>query len=130
MTLVIDASALAGCLLPDEAGMDLGELIATHDTILSPWLLWAELRNILIVTERRGRLPLGVADQLLEAVDGLQIILDTVPSNAGVLALSRRHDLTVYDALYLELALRHGAAIVTLDNRLAKAARAECVEVV
>ena len=110
--------------------MDLGELIATHDTILSPWLLWAELRNILIVTERRGRLPLGVADQLLEAVDGLQIILDTVPSNAGVLALSRRHDLTVYDALYLDLALRRGAAIATFDNRLAQAARAECVECV
>ena len=34
--MVIDASALAVCLLLDEAGMDLSELIAAHDTILAP----------------------------------------------------------------------------------------------
>lgn len=80
--------------------------------------------------ERRGRLPNGMADQLIEAVDGLEIALDTTPSNAGVLALVRRHSLTVYDALYLELALRHEAVIATLDAKLAQAARTEGVSVV
>jgi len=127
VTLVVDASAVAGWLLPDEEGQDLAELVATHPEFHAPWLLWAELRNILIVNERRGRLTQGLADQLIEAVEGLGIVLDTAPSNAGVLALSRRHGLTVYDALYLDLALRRGAALATLDAKLAQAARAEGV---
>lgn len=127
MTLVVDASAVAGWLLPDEEGPDLAALVAAHAAFAAPWLLWAELRNILIVTERRGRLPLGLADQMIEAVEGLGIVLDTAPSNAGVLALSRRHGLTVYDALYLDLALRRGAVLATLDAKLAQAARAEGV---
>lgn len=130
MTLVVDASALAAWLLPDETGADLGILIAEHSEVLAPWLLWAELRNILIVTERRGRLPQGMADQLIEAVDAMEIELDMVPSNAAVLALARRHALTVYDALYLELALRHGAMLATLDAKLAQAARLERVMLV
>jgi predicted nucleic acid-binding protein len=127
VTLVVDASAVAGWLLPDEAGHDLPRLVATHATFCAPWLLWAEFRNILIVTERRGRLPQGMADQLIEAVEGLGIELDTAPSPAGVLALARRHGLTVYDALYLDLALRRSAVLATLDTKLAEAARAEGV---
>jgi predicted nucleic acid-binding protein len=44
-------------------------------------------------------------------------------------ALARRHRLTVYDAAYLELALREGLALATLDTALAEAARAEGVSV-
>jgi predicted nucleic acid-binding protein len=68
-----------------------------------------------------------MADQLIEAVEGLGIELDTTPSPAGVLALARRHGLTVYDALYLDLALRRDAVLSTLDTKLAQAARSEGV---
>ena len=129
MTLVIDASAVAAWLLPDAVGYDLAALASRHDIFTAPWLLWAEFRNILIVTERRGRLPLGMADQLIEAVDALGIVLDQTPSNAAVLALSRKHRLTVYDALYLELALRGGHDLATLDAKLADAAREEGLSV-
>jgi predicted nucleic acid-binding protein len=44
---------------------------------------------------------------------------------ARLLALARRHGLTVYDAAYLELALREGLDLATLDTELADAARAE-----
>jgi predicted nucleic acid-binding protein len=43
--------------------------------------------------------------------------------------LARAHDLTVYDALYLELALRLGAPLATLDGKLAEAARQSSVAV-
>ena len=128
--LVVDVSAVAGWLLPDEMGLDLSTLAATHEVFCAPWLLWAEFRNILIVNERRGRLPQGMADQLIEAVDALGIVLDTNPSNAAVLALSRKHGLTVYDALYLDLALRNDASFATLDGKLVQASRAEGVTVV
>ena len=44
--------------------------------------------------------------------------------------LARRHGLTVYDAAYLELALRRGASLATLDMRLSAAAASEGVEIV
>ena len=61
MRLVLDASARASWLMPDEDGADLGRALATAEEIAAPWLLWAEIRNILIVGQRRARLPQGVA---------------------------------------------------------------------
>ena len=96
----------------------------------APWLFWVELRNILIVGERRGRLAPGLAEGFLEAVEALGLALDAAPSSAAVLRLARGHRLTAYDALYLELALRQGARLMTLDGALAQAARAEGVALV
>lgn len=128
--LVVDASAVAGWLMPDEAGQDLAELAARYDSFAAPFLLRSELRNILIVGERRGRLPQGLPEQLIEAIDGLGIALDTAPSNAGVLRLARTHGLTAYDAMYLDLAHRLGADLATLDAALHRAALAEGIVVV
>lgn len=125
--LILDASAIIGWIMPDEAGIDLEPLIARGEPLLAPWLIWVELRNILIVSERRGRLPAGMGDQIADAVDALQIQLDSSASSAVVMDLARRHGLTAYDALYLETALRHGAMLATLDGRLRAAAVAEAV---
>jgi predicted nucleic acid-binding protein len=129
MTLVLDASALAGWLMPDEAGTDLLSLAGRHDVFMAPVLLWAEIRNILIVGERRGRISREQVDQSIETIGELGIMLDTSPSSAVVLGLCRRHRLTAYDALYLELALRENAELTTLDAALARAARDEGVSV-
>jgi predicted nucleic acid-binding protein len=128
--LVVDASAVAGWLLPGEDGADPATLLAEEEPIAAPWLLWTELRNILVVNERRGRLPPGIAELAVEAVEGLGIALDTAPSGPGVLELARRHRLTVYDALSLELALRVQGRLATLDGALRQAAVAEGVTVV
>lgn len=128
--LVLDASALASWLMPDEAGVDLQGLALAHPEFAAPWLIWAEIRNILIVSERRGRIPAGIADQALEAIGDLGIALDTTPSSAAVMDLGRKHGLTAYDALYLELALRKGAVLATRDAALIRAARTEAVTVV
>jgi predicted nucleic acid-binding protein len=127
--LVLDASALASWLMPDEVGTDLAALAEAHDSFCAPWLLWAEIRNILIVGERRGRIPAAIVEQALEAIDALGIELVATPSSAAVLALCRKHGLTAYDALYLELALRRGAVLATRDTALARAAVAEGVVV-
>lgn len=129
MSLVIDASALIGWAMPDESGLDLDRALTRHDAVLAPWLLWAELRNILLVSERRGRLPAGMAEQLSATFDALAITLDTAPDGAVVFDLARRHGLTAYDALYLETALRHGAELASLDRALLRAAEAEGVPV-
>ena len=130
MTLVLDASALAGWLMPDEVGSDLVSLAARHDVFAAPILLWAEIRNILIVAERRGRISREQVDQAIETIDELGIVLDRAFSSAAVLGLCRRHGLTAYDALYLDLTLRENAELATLDAALARAAREEGVRVV
>lgn len=127
--IVLDASAIVGWIMPDETGIDLDPVIASGAALLAPSLMWIELRNILIVSERRGRLPLGMADQIADSVDALGITLDHAASSPVVMDLARRHGLTAYDALYLELALRHGAALATLDAKLRAAAVAEGVAV-
>lgn len=128
--LVVDASALVSWVMPDETGSDLETLMATHEVVAAPTLLWVELRNILIVSERRGRLSAGMADQIAGAVDGLGISLEAPGSSAVVMDLARRHKLSAYDALYLELALREGAQLASLDRALIAAANAEGVQTV
>lgn len=128
--MVLDASAVVGWIMPDETGIDLDAVIAGGEPLLAPWLMWIELRNILIVSERCGRLPAGMADQIADSVDALGVTLDTAASSPVVMDLARRHGLTGYDALYLELALRHGATLATLDGKLRAAAKAEGVAVV
>lgn len=127
--LVLNASALAGWVTPDEVGSDLIALAGRHDVFAAPMLLRAEIRNILIVGERRGRISEDCVNQALEKIDELGIALDTAPSSAAVLSLCRRHRLTAYDALHLDLSLRENAELATLDAALARAARAEGVTV-
>jgi len=47
-----------------------------------------------------------------------------------ILPLARRHKLSAYDAAYLELAIRDGLPLATLDDDLCQAARAGCVALV
>lgn len=114
--------------MPDEPGAAV-EAIEPGTELVVPALFWAEIRNVMLVGERRGRIRPGIAETLLAQIDGLDLIYDTAPVDADVLRLARTHGLTIYDALYLELALRGRAALLTLDRALARAARAEGVAV-
>jgi len=123
--LVVDAAALVSWVMPDEVGSDLDALMAEHGVVAASTLLWIELRNTLIVGERRGRLPAGRADRIADAVDGLGIALVPPGSSAVVMDLARRHELSAHDALHLELALRKGAWLASLDRALIAAATTE-----
>ena len=95
---------------------------------VAPRLWWAELRNALLIAERKGRSTPAITDAALAALDALPVQLDHKPHGLMVLRLAREHQLTVYDALYLELALRGNRPLATLDRKLARAAEAEGVE--
>jgi predicted nucleic acid-binding protein len=64
---------------------------------------------VLIVNERRGRLRETDTALFLRKLTRLPIVIDRAPEEAAVLALARRHSLSVYDASYLELAERRAA---------------------
>ena len=88
------------------------------------------MRNILVVSERRGRIEPADTDTFLSDLALLPIRIEGVPNARQVVALARKHGLTAYDAAYLELAVRLGAPISTLDRALAGAARAEGLDFV
>jgi predicted nucleic acid-binding protein len=89
-----------------------------------PGVWWFEVRNSLVVNERRGRLSETETAAFLRNLAQLSIHIDRDPAEASVLSLARQHRLTVYDAAYLELAQREGLALATLDTALRQAASA------
>ena len=124
--MVIDASIVASCLLPDEfQSTSLADLGSSE--LHAPMLFWAETRNILVVSERRRRLTVDTLSEALSILDAIAVRLDEAPDGSRVVQLARSHQLTVYDALYVELALRLQTPFWTLDRKLAAAAQREGV---
>jgi predicted nucleic acid-binding protein len=95
-----------------------------------PAVRWFEVRNLLVAGERHGRMNSAGTAEFLADLKRLSIRLDLTPVSAAVLALARLHRLTVYDAAYLELALRVDAPLATLDKKLAAAADAAGVQLI
>lgn len=129
MVFVLDASvAVAWAFADEEHPMAAAALaLLRSDEGRVPGLWWFEVRNVLIVNERRGRLRETDAVLFLRSLARLPIIVDHAPENEAVLSLARRHGLTVYDAAYLELSKHQAAPLATLDVVLAQAARRENV---
>ncbi len=132
MPFVIDASIAACWAFEDEdhptATIAL-ERIRT-DVARAPSLWWFEVRNTLIVNERRGRLTEADSAAFLRGLARLGVTVDRTPDEGSVLTLARQQRLSVYDAAYLELAQRDGVPLATLDGALADAARATNVPLI
>jgi len=90
----------------------------------APVLLHFELRNALLAAERRGGITQTQSGAFLSQLSKLAIRM-AFPDGEDAMALARAHRLTFYDAAYLELALRAGLPLATLDQALEKAATAE-----
>ena len=129
MAFVSDASVVAAWVLPDEQATlaDLALERLDEETAKVPGVFWNELRNLLLSAERRGRIAGGYAETCMMRLRRLRIQLVDETDDSALLALARAHHLTAYDASYLELAIREGCALASLDRRLNKAAAAEGV---
>jgi predicted nucleic acid-binding protein len=126
MSFVPDASLVAAWLLP-EAFSDAAEAVIA--TIRAPCpvpsLFFFEIRNILALSERRGRVASGGAIVNMERVRRLPLEDAGVGGDSHVILLSAHHGLSAYDAAYLALAINRGIPLATLDRKLATAARKE-----
>lgn len=130
MPFALDASVTLAWALPEEsqAARQAWTRIAS-DNAMVPVLWWFELRNGLVVNERRGRITEAETARFLRRLSRFSIVIDNAPDEATVMSLARRHRLTVYDGAYLELAVREAIPLATLDGPLAAAAKAEGVPV-
>ena len=90
--------------------------------------LWSlEVANALIVGERRGRMTPADAARFLAILGTFPIAVDNETAARAwtdTLHLARAHQLSAYDASYLELAIRHGLPLASLDGKLKAAATA------
>jgi predicted nucleic acid-binding protein len=92
-----------------------------------PSLRTLEVANALIVGERRGRTTAADTARFLAILGTFPIVIDDETAArawADTLHLARAHNLSAYDASYLELAIRHGLPLATLDGKLIAAATA------
>jgi predicted nucleic acid-binding protein len=124
---VLDASVMASWCFPDEfhprAEAALRRIAVERGVV--PVLLWFELRNVLLIGERRNRVTPAQSARFLKYVAELPIEVDYGADENAVLGLALTHQLTVYDATYLELAQRRVLPLATLDKALIQAAQAE-----
>ncbi|MCL2345699.1 MAG: type II toxin-antitoxin system VapC family toxin [Desulfobulbus sp.] len=132
MAFVLDNSVVCGWILENQA-TDYSAAMARRleqERALAPPLLWSEFANVLRTACKRQVMIASQAQELLAQLSLLPIAIHSSPPEPGLLlALALRHELTSYDAVYLELALRLQLPIATQDAALAEAARSAGVGV-
>ncbi|MGA2575770.1 MAG: type II toxin-antitoxin system VapC family toxin [Bryobacteraceae bacterium] len=132
MAFVLDAPITASWAFDDEDHPDARlafDRMRTEEAVV-PCLWWFEVRNIVIVNERRRRITESGTGSFLLNLSLLQLRVDRSPDENAVFRLARTHRLSVYDAVYLELAQRESLPLATLDADLRRAAAGEGVALV
>ena len=119
--IVLDASAAVDWLLQTSAGQRIEKRIYSHNESLhTPHLLDLEVTQVLRRLVREGALPAHRADQAVR--DLLDLRITRYPHFVLLPRIWQlRHNVSAYDAAYVVLAEKLGAALVTRDGRLASA---------
>ena len=134
MSFVIDASIVLAYMLPDEndpiAASAMNAMAKTKPLAPLHWPI--EIANGLLMAQRRRRITPAIRANALADVALLPVTLDDLTiemvwSRTSDIAL--RCNLSIYDAAYLELAMRKRLPLATLDDNLMKAADAEGVAI-
>ena len=95
--------------------------------------LWhLEATNVLLSAEKHRQITLAEAERFIAQLENLPIYVDPLTANQAfsrTMALARAYALSSYDAAYLELSIRVGQPLATLDKNLLKAARKADVKI-
>jgi predicted nucleic acid-binding protein len=129
MIFVLDCSVAISWCLQDEdntyANAILNIVSGTNQVIV-PAFFWLEISNVMWVAERRNRNTREQNDTTITILQNLPIIVDSKSVTETInttLNLARQYNLAVYDAAYLELAIREKLLLATIDERLANTAK-------
>jgi len=132
--VVLDNSAAIAILMADEKDSEYAQtLLQKLDQIrfIVPALWRYEFANTIRMIQKRNRIVESKLVQLFADMEALQIeVVEDVQSPSVLREISQAHDVTAYDAAYLELALRRNVAIATCDRQLKAAAIAANIEII
>jgi predicted nucleic acid-binding protein len=133
-SFVIDASMAMAWCFQDEATPSTKRLLERmgNETAAVPAWWYLEITNVLALAERRKRITPAKVAQFIALVESFDLeVDDQAPSRAfaHLLPLCRNHELTSYDAVYLDLVLRLQLPLASVDDDLRAAAKAVGVKV-
>lgn len=106
--------------------------IAAGASAVVPSFWFLEMANILLIAQRRNRLSPAQRKASLATLEALGLTVDEAAPEAAfgkISQLAEKHTLTVYDAAYLEVALRRKLPLATRDSALIAAARQSGVKI-
>ena len=130
--IILDCSVTVSWFIPDEFSknsLNIKDKISEKGAIV-PTIWFLEVGNVLLISERRKRITKEQRQIALYILNDLPIKTDELTfKNAWfeTIELAERYNLTLYDACYLELALRYNSPLATFDNNLKQAAKLESV---
>lgn len=125
---VVDASATLPWCFQDEATPESDDLLVrlqSGEALIAPGHWLTEVGNGLLMAGRRGRISHGDVDLFLASLGQLLVEIEQISPlqlRDKVLPLANSQNLTLYDAVYLELAQRRGLPLATRDAALVRAA--------
>lgn len=130
MSFVLDNSVTMRWFFGDGSQKDLEYALAVLDQIpdsgvLVPSIWSLEAANVMARAEAKGLVSEARSTEFVQLLSSMEISEDSIESSRvfiSVLSIARRYDLSAYDASYLELAMREGAELATLDADLIRAA--------
>ena len=127
MPFVVDASVTMSWCFEDGATSYTESVLERlrGSSAVAPAIWPLEVANILLLGERRGRIPRAKTESFVRVLQELRVSAEDKPTATvfgAVLQIGREYGLTSYDASYLELAMRRGLSLATLDHHLADAA--------
>jgi len=125
---VVDASIVMAWGFKDETDSYPQKVLESFSryAAVAPSVFPLEVCNVLVVAERKKRLNKTDSSRFLALLHNLPIVVDQEPPErmfAEILSLAREQGISTYDASYLDLAVRMGLPIATLDSALRKAAK-------
>ncbi|HEY3856839.1 MAG TPA: type II toxin-antitoxin system VapC family toxin [Verrucomicrobiae bacterium] len=128
-SFIVDASVGFAWVYQGQATPETDELLSQIDggsRVVVPPLWFLEMANILMVAQRRRRLTSMERRAALEKLADMQFSVDeegTRNAFGNISELAEKHGLTIYDATYLELALRLSLPLASRDQTLRNAAK-------
>lgn len=126
---VIDCSFSSALFIPDEKSdyiKDFFNNINSADRIYVPQLWWYETNNVLNISVKRQRMTHNDFSRVTELFSRMRIETDSEYGfifSREIFDLSQQYNLSSYDSVYLELAMRKKCILMTLDKELIAAAK-------
>ena len=128
-SFIVDASVGFAWVYQGQATPETEQLlneVAAGATVIVPALWFLEMSNVLLMAQRRHRLTAAQRKAAMEKLTAMQLTVDeegTRNAFGKTSELAEKHGLTIYDATYLELALRRSLPLASRDEALKIAAK-------
>jgi predicted nucleic acid-binding protein len=120
MSLIVDASVAVRWYLPEKGAAEAAAVLARDDDLIAPDLVLIEIGNAVWKRVRRAEVAVKDAVEIVgRASVDFTVLVPAVDLVVAAMELSARLDHPIYDCMYLSLAQRDGAPLITADRQLA-----------